>query len=94
MREILLKGTTKKITSQKVGLFNFLGLSIKVGLPLVKNILIPLAKSVLVPLGLPAAASATDATIQKKIFGSGTTLIIFGEINYIIKIVQSLESSG
>ena len=36
-----------------------------------KNVLRPVAKSVLVPLGLMAAASATDAVIQKKFFGSG-----------------------
>ena len=35
------------------------------------NALKPLAKSVLVPLALTAAASATDATIQKKNFGFG-----------------------
>ena len=33
-----------------------------------KNVLKPLATNVLIPLGLTAAA-ATDATIQKKIFG-------------------------
>ena len=47
-----------------------------------KNVLKPLAKSVLIPLGVTAAAAAstTDATIQKKIFGSGvTTLIISNE---------------
>ena len=33
------------------------------------NVLKPLAKSVLIPLGLTAAASATDAAIQKKMFG-------------------------
>ena len=36
-----------------------------------KNVLKTLAKSVLIPLGLTATASATDATIQKKLFGSG-----------------------
>ena len=40
---------------------------LRTGLPLVGNVLKPLAKSVLVPLGLPVAASATDAAIQKKI---------------------------
>ena len=43
------------------------------GLPLMENVLTPIAKSVLVPLGLIAVASATDATIQKIIFGSDTT---------------------
>ena len=36
-----------------------------------KNVLKTLAKSALMPLGLSAAASATDAAIQKKLFGSG-----------------------
>ena len=45
----------------------------KTGLPLMKNVLKPLAKSVLIPLGLTAAASATDAAIHMKMFGSGTT---------------------
>ena len=43
------------------------GLLTKVGLPLIKNILIPLAKYVLMPKGLTAAASATDAAIDRKI---------------------------
>ena len=69
-----------------------------------KNVLKPLPKSVLIPLGLTAAASATDAAIHKKMFGSGmrpsdlakqATLIISNEeINDIMKIVQSLEESG
>ena len=51
-----------------------------------------LAKSA---LGLPAAALATDAFIQKKLFGSGTTLIISDEeMNDTIKIVKSLEDSS
>ena len=61
-----------------------------------KNVLKPLAKSVLIPLGLTAAVSATDAVIQKKIFGSGiTTLIISNkEMNDIMKIIKSLEYAG
>ena len=43
-------------------------------LPLMKNVLAPLAKSILLSLGLPAAASAADEAIQKKIYDSGTTL--------------------
>ena len=35
-----------------------------------KNVSKPLAKIVLILLGLTAAASATDAAIHKKIFGS------------------------
>ena len=41
-----------------------------------KNVLNPLAKRFLVPLGLTAAASATDADIQKKIFRSGMRTLI------------------
>ena len=61
-----------------------------------KKVIKPLA-SVLVHLGLRAAASAAYAGIRKKILGSGhnTTLIISNdEMEYIIKIVKSLEDSG
>ena len=46
-------------------------------------------------LGLTAAASATDAAINKNILGSGTTTIIISndEMNDILKIVKSLEDS-
>ena len=56
-----------------------------------KNVLDALAQSVLVTLGLTAAA--TDGAIQKKVFGSGITTLIFSneEINDIIKIIKSLE---
>ena len=48
----LLKGTTKKATSQKGALLNFLGPLMKTGLPLMKNLLTPRAKSILVLSGL------------------------------------------
>ena len=83
---------------------------VKIGLPLIKNVIKPLAESVLTPLGLTAAASAADAEIHKNILGSGhnrpsssasyihlssTTLIISNdEMEDIIKIVKSLENSG
>ena len=49
-----------------------------------------LAKSVLVSLALMAAVSATDAGIQKKIFGSGTTTLIFSnkDLNDMMKVVN------
>ena len=50
--------------------------------PLMKSVLSPLVKSVLVPLGLTAAASATDATIQKKLFGSGMTILMFSNEDF------------
>ena len=61
-----------------------------------KNALKPLAKSVLIPVGLTAAASATDAVLHKKMFGSGTTRLITSneEMNDIMKIVKSLGESG
>ena len=50
---------------------------LKTGQALMGNILKPVAKSVLITLALTAAASATDAAIHKKMFGSDfTTLII------------------
>ena len=41
------------------------------------SVRLPLAKSVLVTLRLTASASATDAAIQKKIYGSNTTTLVF-----------------
>ena len=41
---------------------------LKVGLPLMKNLIKPLGKSFLIPLGLTVAASAADAGIHKKNF--------------------------
>ena len=68
---------------------------LKTVLPLMKNVLIPSAKSVLIPLGLTRSASATDAAVHKKIFGSGTTTLIIPneEVKDIMKIVKALEES-
>ena len=65
-------------------------------MPLIGNVLKPLAKSVLIPLGLTPAASATDAIIHKKMFGSSVTTLIISneEMNNIMKIIKSLEVSG
>ena len=77
---------------------------LKTGLSLIGNVLKPLAKNLLIPSGLTPAAAATDASIHKKIFGSGihpsdltnqTTLVISNEeMNDVMKIVKSLEQSG
>ena len=74
----------------------FLGLLLKTGLPLIKNVIKPLAKNVVIPLGLTAAASAADAGIHKKILGSASmTLIISNkEMNDKMEIVQALEDSN
>ena len=60
------------------------------------KVAVPLAKHILAPLGITAAASAIEAGIQKKIHGSGTTILIISndELNDIIKIVQALEDSN
>ena len=65
-------------------------------MPLIRNILKPLAKNVLIPLQLIAAASAADATIHKKMFGSGVTALIISNVkmNDVMKIVKCLEESG
>ena len=77
-----------------------LGLLLKTGLSLIKNVTKPLAKSVLILLGLTAAAPA----VHKKILGLGkrpldsalhtATLISTDEMKGIIKIVKYLEDSG
>ena len=41
----------------------------RVGLPLMKNVLAPLTKIVLLALGVTVLASATHTAIQKKIIG-------------------------
>ena len=95
-RKYFLKETTKKVTSQEERFLNFLRTLMTAVLPLMKNVLTPLAKSVLVSLGLTAAASTTDAAIQKKIFVSGTTTLMISkeDMEDIMKIVKSLEESG
>ena len=96
--EILLKGTTRKIT--------FFRPLVTAGLPLMKSVHTPLAKNVLLPFGISAGMSAADAAIQKKKknHGSGrpldltshtTELIISNEeMEDILKIGKSLEESG
>ena len=71
---------------------NLLG---KLAGPLMK-VAMPLAKNVLPPLGLSAAMSAIDGSIKKKMLGSGATTLIISndEMDYILKIVKSLEDSN
>ena len=64
-RGILIKGTTRKITSQEGGFLNFLQPLMTAGLPLMKSVLALLAKSVLLPFGLSTTMSATDPVVQK-----------------------------
>ena len=92
---------SSKIQLHKIGQSGgFLGKilvpSLKTGLLLIGNELKPLAKSLLIPLSLTASASATNAAIHKKIFGSGVTALKISnkEMNEFMKIVNSLEESG
>ena len=64
----VLKELLKKIRSQKGGFLNCLRPLMSAGLPLMNNVLTPLGKSVLISLGVTAVASATDSSIQKKIW--------------------------
>ena len=92
-RGILLKRTTRKITSQERGYLNFLILSMTAGLPSIKGVL---TKNVLLAFGLSAEMSAVDATIQKDICRSGTTALAISNehTEHIMKTVKSLEESG
>ena len=65
--------------------------------PLLKSGLLKSVIKLMGMLGLTAAASATDAAINKKILGSGnhTTLVISNDdMQDLLKIVKSLEDSG
>ena len=55
-----------------------------------KNLLTSLAKCTFVLLRLTAAVSATDVAIQKKDFGSETTILIISneEMDGTVKIVE------
>ena len=57
---------------------------------------ISLGKNILAPLGLSAAMSATDAAIQKKLYGSGTKTVRFSDkdLDDMTKIVKALEDSN
>ena len=77
---------------QKGGFLRFLAPLLKSGLSSLKSVIKPFGM-----LGVTAAASATDAAINKKILGSGndTTLIISNDdMQDLLKTVKSLEDSG
>ena len=87
---ILLKGTTEKGINQKGG---FIVSLMTFGLPLLKNILTPLVKNSLMSLGVTAAMSTTEAAIQKKPLGWGTSLITSNkEMDEIMKNFTLLEN--
>ena len=87
----LSKAQISKIIQSGTFLSKLLGPLLKTGLPLLKSVIKPLSL-----LGLPAASSAIDAGVQKKIYGSGTRTLVNSneEMNDIMKIVKALEHSG
>ena len=92
----LSKTQLHQIGQSRGSLGRLLGPLLITGLPLIGNVLEPLAKSVLMPLRLTVAALATEAANHKKMFESGvaTLITLNGEINDVMKIVESLEESG
>ena len=62
----LSKTQSSKMIQSGGFLGRLLGLLLKTGLPLMKNVINPLAKSVIIQLGLTEATSAGDAGIHKK----------------------------
>ena len=59
-----MKETAKKVINKKAEVLdNVVGSLMKIGLPLMKNVLISSTKSVLIPLGLTVAAWGIDAGI-------------------------------
>ena len=83
----LSKAQISKIIQSGGFLGSLLGPLLKTGLQLLKSVVKPLRL-----LGLTAASSANDAGFQKRIYGSGTTILVISneEMNDIIKIVQAL----
>ena len=77
---------------QKCGFLRFLAPLLKYGLPLLKSVIKEMGM-----LGLTAAASSTDAAVNKKIVGSGnhaTLIISTDDMQNLLKIVKSIEDSG
>ena len=78
----LSKSQLPKIGHSGRFLVQLLGPLLKAGLPLISNVFKQLTESVLISLELIAAATATDAVIHNKLFGSGvTTLLISNKKN-------------
>ena len=63
-------------------------------LSLMKNMPTRSTKNVLLPLWVTATTSATDAAIQKKIYGSGITFPVnISQFDDTMKMVKSLEDA-
>ena len=65
-----------------------------VSLSLIKNMPTPSTKYIFLPLWVTPAASATDAAIQMKIYGSGITFSVnISQLDDTMKIVKSFEDA-
>ena len=91
----LSKTELSKIIKSRRFLGRLLGSFLKVGLPLMQNVLQQLAKRMLIPLKLTATVSAADAGIHKKTLESGGTIsrISSEKMKDIMKTVRFLEHS-
>ena len=89
-----MKRTTRKINSQEGRLLNFHTPLMRVGLPLIRNVITPSAKSIPMSLGWTFAVLAKNAAIQKNIFGFGMTTLIISdkELKDMIKIIKCLKN--
>ena len=67
-----------------------LGPIIKIGLPLMKNVLKPLTKSISIPLGLTVALSVVNSGIHKNVLLSRTATLIISNEEYEPKNVYQL----
>ena len=85
----LIKAQISKIIQSGGFLDKILGPLLKTGLALLKSVIKPLGL-----LGLTAASSAIDAGVQKKMYGSGKTILVISneEMDDIMKIVPALEA--
>ena len=68
----------------------------EVGISLMRNVLKQLAKSVLLPLRLTTTGPATQAAMQKKIYGTGITSLVISkeEMKDIMIVIKYLKAPG
>ena len=87
----LSKAQIKKLIKERCALGSILARF----LPKLIKPALSLGKNILAPLGLSAAMSATDAAIQKKMYGSGIKTVKFSnkDLDGMTKIVKALEDS-
>ena len=96
-RGILLKETTRKVTSHEGGFLNFYRPIMTAGLPFMKNVPTPLAKNVLLPFALSVLLfpDSNRYSYWNKNYGLVTTSLIISneEIEDVVKIFESPKES-